>query len=133
MRSPRVAETATRLHSAAALPRETIDMALTITQIHPLFVGEVAGVDLTKQLGRDEAAAIEAGMDRYAVLVFRDQNISDAQQIAFTRNFGELEHYGTPGTVRKAEDNRLGPGIADLSNLDKDGGIIAADERVWFF
>jgi alpha-ketoglutarate-dependent 2,4-dichlorophenoxyacetate dioxygenase len=108
-------------------------MVLTITQIHPLFAGEVAGVDLTRPLGRDEAAAIEAGMDRYAVLVFRDQRISDAQQIAFTRNFGELEHYGTPGTVRKAEDNRLGPGIADLSNLDKDGSIVAANDRVWFF
>jgi alpha-ketoglutarate-dependent 2,4-dichlorophenoxyacetate dioxygenase len=108
-------------------------MALNITQIHPLFAGEVAGVDLLQPLGRDEAAAIEAGMDRYAVLVFHDQNISDAQQIAFTHNFGTLERYGTPGTVRKAEDNRLGPGIADLSNLNKDGSIIAADDRVWFF
>jgi alpha-ketoglutarate-dependent 2,4-dichlorophenoxyacetate dioxygenase len=133
MRSSCIAAAATRRHSAAAVPQETIDMALTITQIHPLFVGEVAGVDLSRPLSRDEASAIEAGMDCYGVLVFHDQNISDAQQIAFTRNFGELEHYGTPGTVRKAEDNRLGPGIADLSNLDKDGSIIAADDRVWFF
>ena len=38
-----------------------------------------------------------------------------------------------PGTVRKREDNRLGPGIADLSNLTKDGKIISAEDRVWFF
>ena len=66
-------------------------MALTIKQIHPVFAGEVSGVDLTRPLSREEAAAIEAGMDRYGVLVFRGQNVTDAQQIAFTRNFGELE------------------------------------------
>src|SRR5260370_38230837 len=72
-------------------------------------------------------------MDRYAVLVFRGQDISDEQQIAFTRNFGELENYNTPGTVRKREDNRLGPGIPDLSNLTKDGKVISGADRTWFF
>src|SRR6267142_5423951 len=108
-------------------------MALTISGLHPVIAGEVAGVDLTKPISREEAATIEAGMDRYGVLVFRSQAISDEQQIAFTRNFGELENYNTSGTVRKREDNRLGPGIADLSNLTKDGKIISAEDRVWFF
>src|SRR6266852_8971306 len=93
----------------------------------------MTGVDLTKPISREEAATIEAGMDRYGVLVFRSQAISDEQQIAFTRNFGEFESYNTSGTVRKREDNRLGPGIADLSNLTKDGKIISAEDRVWFF
>ena len=108
-------------------------MALTISGLHPVFAGEVTGIDLTKPISREEAAAIEAGMDRYGVLVFRGQALSDEQQIAFTRNFGELENYNTSGTVRKREDNRLGPGIADLSNLTKDGKIISAEDRVWFF
>ncbi|HTG20921.1 MAG TPA: TauD/TfdA family dioxygenase, partial [Reyranella sp.] len=108
-------------------------MALTISGLHPVIAGEVTGVDLTKPISREEAATIEAGMDRYGVLVFRGQAISDEQQIAFTRNFGELESYNTSGTVRKREDNRLGPGIADLSNLTKDGTIISAEDRVWFF
>ncbi|HEY4253638.1 MAG TPA: TauD/TfdA family dioxygenase [Roseomonas sp.] len=108
-------------------------MALTITQVHPVFVGEVAGVDLTRPISRDDAAAIEDGMDRYAVLIFRDQRTTDEQQIAFTRNFGEIENYNTPGNVRKREDSRLGSGISDLSNLNKDGKIISADDRVWFF
>ena len=67
-------------------------MAVSIRQIHPVFVGEVSGVDRRRPLSRAEAAAIEAGMDRYAVLVFHDQNITDEQQIAFTRNFGEIEN-----------------------------------------
>ena len=66
-------------------------MSLSIRQIHPVFVGEVSGIDLARPLSRDEVAAIEAGMDRYAVLVFRDQRLTDEQQMAFSRNFGPLE------------------------------------------
>jgi alpha-ketoglutarate-dependent 2,4-dichlorophenoxyacetate dioxygenase len=72
-------------------------------------------------------------MDEYAVLVFPAQELTDAEQIAFTRHFGELENYGTPGHVRKRGDQRLGPGIADLSNLDKSGAIMSTEDRVWFF
>jgi alpha-ketoglutarate-dependent 2,4-dichlorophenoxyacetate dioxygenase len=67
-------------------------MAIAIRQIHPVFVGEVNGVDLRQPLTRDEVTAIDEGIDRYAVLVFHDQNITDEQQIAFTRNFGEIEN-----------------------------------------
>ena len=66
-------------------------MSLSIRQIHPVFVGEVSGIDLAEPLSREETAAIEAGMDRYAVLVFHDQRIADEQQMAFSRNFGRLE------------------------------------------
>ena len=108
-------------------------MSISIRQLHPVFVGEVAGIDCREPLGREEVATIEAGMDRYAVLVFRDQNITDEQQIAFTRHFGELEGYNTPGHVRRREDQRLGPGIADFSNLDKHGDIMSDEDRIWFF
>src|ERR1700719_4796 len=108
-------------------------MSASIRPLHPLFVGEVAGVDCRRPLGADEVAAIEAGMDRYAVLVFRDQSITDDEQLAFTRHFGELESYQTPGHIRRHAEQRLGRGMADFSNLDKDGNIIEADDRVWFF
>jgi alpha-ketoglutarate-dependent 2,4-dichlorophenoxyacetate dioxygenase len=108
-------------------------MQLSIRPLHPVFAGEVAGVDCRNPLAREEVAAIEAGMDEYAVLVFRDQKLTDAEQIAFTRHFGELEQHATAGHVRKREDQRLGPGIADLSNLDKGGGIMSVEDRVWFF
>jgi len=105
----------------------------SIHQTHPVFVGEVAGIDCRNPLSPDEVAAIEAGMDEYAVLVLRDQNITDEEQIAFTRHFGELESYNTPGHIRRREDSRLRAGIADFSNLDKDGNIISDEDRVWFF
>jgi alpha-ketoglutarate-dependent 2,4-dichlorophenoxyacetate dioxygenase len=108
-------------------------MRVTIRPLHPVFVGEVTGIDCREALNPEAVAAIDAGMDEYAVLVFRDQNITDEQQIAFTRHFGELESYNTPGHVRKREDHRLGPGIADFSNLDKHGKIMSDEDRVWFF
>jgi alpha-ketoglutarate-dependent 2,4-dichlorophenoxyacetate dioxygenase len=108
-------------------------MPVSIHPLHPVFVGEVAGVDCRGPLSPAAAAAIEAGMDQYAVLVFRDQNITDDAQLAFTRHFGELESYTTAGHIRRREEQRLGPGMADFSNLDKDGRLMSAEDRVWFF
>ncbi len=108
-------------------------MPITIHPLTPGFAGEVAGIDCRNPLDPAEVAAIEAGMDRYAVLVFHDQPLSDAQQLAFTRLFGPLESYATPGHIRRPQQQRLGPGIADFSNLDNEGNILSAEDRLWFF
>src|SRR5689334_13660417 len=108
-------------------------MALTITPITPAFAGEVSGLDLRRPLAPADAAAIHAGMSRYAVLVFHDQDITDEQQLAFSRTLGPLEQKVRPGTIRKPSESRLGAGMGDLSNLDRNGRIIAADDRQWFF
>jgi len=108
-------------------------MPISIRPLRNEFAGEVAGVDITRPMSREEVAAIDAGMDKYAVLVFHGQDLTDEQQLAFTLNFGELERYQTAGHVRKREDHRLGPDIADFSNLDKHGKIMSPEDRVWFF
>jgi alpha-ketoglutarate-dependent 2,4-dichlorophenoxyacetate dioxygenase len=107
-------------------------MSLSIRQIHPVFVGEVSGVDLAKPLIPDEVAAIEAGMDRYAVLVFHDQKITDEQQMAFSRNFGALED-ARGGNITKPEDKRLQTGMNDVSNLGRDGQPLPRESRVRLF
>jgi alpha-ketoglutarate-dependent 2,4-dichlorophenoxyacetate dioxygenase len=71
-------------------------MSIEIRQLHPVFMGEVSGVDLSRPLTREEAATLEAGMDRYAVLVFHDQEITDQQQMDFGRNFGRLGRDNKP-------------------------------------
>jgi alpha-ketoglutarate-dependent 2,4-dichlorophenoxyacetate dioxygenase len=108
-------------------------VTVSVRQVHPVFVGEVTGIDCSKPLSPADVAAIGAHMDQYAVLVFPNQPLADGQQIEFTRQFGELEGYTTGGHIRKKDDSRLGPGIADFSNLDKSGAIMAQDDRVWFF
>ena len=107
-------------------------MTLSIRQIHPVFVGEVSGVDIGKPLSGDEVATIEAGMDRYAVLVLRDQRITDEQQMAFSRNFGALED-ARGGNITKPEDKRLQTGMNDVSNLGRDGQPLPRDSRARLF
>jgi alpha-ketoglutarate-dependent 2,4-dichlorophenoxyacetate dioxygenase len=108
-------------------------MELSIRPLHAVFVAEVTGLDCGRPLGGDIVAAIERAMDEYAVLVFPGQALSDAEQIGFTLHFGEFERYNTPGHIRSREDSRLGPGMADFSNLDKSGAIMSTEDRVWFF
>ena len=107
-------------------------MTISIRQIHPVFVGEVSGVDLARPLSADEVAAIEAGMDRYAVLVFHDQKITDEQQMAFSRNFGALED-ARGGNITKPEDKRLQTGMNDVSNLGRDGQPLPRHSRMRLF
>ena len=108
-------------------------MTIAIRQIHKHFVGEVSGVDLRKPLTKDEAATIEAGMDKYAVLVFHGQDISDDQQMAFALNFGAREN-PRGGNITKKQDYRLGSaGLNDVSNLGKDGKPLPKDSRTHLF
>ena len=103
-------------------------MTLAIRQVGPCFAGEVEGIDMRRPLSPDEVVAIHAGMDRYAVLVFRGQKIDDAQQLAFTRSLGEIEQaIGT--SLRAAGDYRLPTTFADLSNLDRKNAPFARDDR----
>jgi alpha-ketoglutarate-dependent 2,4-dichlorophenoxyacetate dioxygenase len=107
-------------------------MAISVRQIHPVFVGEVSGIDISKLLSPDEVSALEAGMDRYAVLVFHDQKITDEQQMAFSRNFGVLED-ARGGNITKPEDKRLQVGMNDVSNLGRDGRPLPRDARARLF
>jgi alpha-ketoglutarate-dependent 2,4-dichlorophenoxyacetate dioxygenase len=93
----------------------------------PSFVGEVAGIDLRRPADREAIAAIEAGMDRFAVLVFRDQPLDDDRQIAFSRNFGPLEQ--ATGDIQAVEQRRLSMEVNDISNLDRDNQVLARDDR----
>jgi alpha-ketoglutarate-dependent 2,4-dichlorophenoxyacetate dioxygenase len=99
-----------------------------IRQITPVFAGEVSGIDITRPLSREDVVAIEAGMDRYAVLVFHGQCLTDDAQRAFTRNFGTLE--ASPGgNITKLHERRLPLDMQDASNLDRDQKPLARDDR----
>jgi alpha-ketoglutarate-dependent 2,4-dichlorophenoxyacetate dioxygenase len=109
-------------------------MTLSIRPANPArpdFVGEVSGVDIRAGVGPAEAAAIEDGMDRYGVLVFRGQDIDDAQQIAFSRHFGPLEL--ATGDIVQGGARRLSMEVNDISNLHQDGSVMARDDRKRLF
>jgi len=100
-------------------------MALTIRQLHPLFVGEVTGVDVGRPLDAGIVAEFNAAIDRYAVLVLPGQDLDDDRQTAFARNFGELE---LPRSGAAKVKRRLRAEIADISNLDEESRLRGRDD-----
>ena len=103
-------------------------MALTFRKLHSCFAAEVGPIELRRAYGADTLAGIRAGMDEYAVLVFRDQPLTDEEQLAFARRLdGELH---TKTGSRVLMKSRLGnEAVADISNLDEDGGIMKSSDR----
>ena len=105
---------------------------MKIRQIHPVFVGEVSEVDITRPLSATEVAGIDAGMNEHAVLVFHDQPLTDEQQMAFTVNFGRIED-ARGGNITRPEERRLEVGMNDVSNLGKDHRPLERDSRQRLF
>ncbi|MEU7981878.1 TauD/TfdA family dioxygenase [Micromonospora sp. NPDC049081] len=101
-------------------------MAITLKPLHPLFVAEVTGVDLTTPVPEDVFAEIHAAFERYAVLVFPDQPVTDEQQTSFSRLFGPLET--APNFAGKAL--RLSNEFTDISNLDHEGKLLDPEDRL---
>jgi alpha-ketoglutarate-dependent 2,4-dichlorophenoxyacetate dioxygenase len=102
-------------------------MALSFTQLHTDFGAECSEIDLRSVYDDETLQGIRKGMDEYGVLLFRDQNLSGEDQMAFAKRFdGELQTVDNP--VQR--QNRLGdPSLIDISNLDSEGEIREAEDR----
>ena len=103
-------------------------MTVTFTPLTPIFAGEVGPIDLRRVHDRESLEAIRAGMDKYAVLVFRDQDFTNEEQLDFAQRFDGTLHARTSSSA--IAGNRFGnEAIADVSNVDKDGKIRDANNR----
>ncbi|WP_043339139.1 TauD/TfdA dioxygenase family protein [Belnapia moabensis] len=102
-------------------------MTVQLTPLHPLFAAEVSGIDLRQTPGPALCDEIHRAMDRYAVLVFRDQQLDDDQQMAFGAALGPLEQ--TRGVVDVHKQRLKHQQMADISNIDLDGKLLGADDR----
>ena len=94
----------------------------------PDFVGFVSGVDLKKDLDNKIVKEIDNAINKLSVLVFRNQNIDDDEQVKFTKYFGEIEASGNKSNITKAKDRRLSTDLADVSNLDKNNKPFTQDD-----
>ena len=95
---------------------------------YPNFVGFVYGVDLKKDLDIKIVKEIDNAINKLSVLVFKDQNIDDSEQVRFTKYFGEIEASGSKSNITKAKDRRLSTDLADVSNLDKNNKPFTKDD-----
>jgi alpha-ketoglutarate-dependent 2,4-dichlorophenoxyacetate dioxygenase len=102
-------------------------MALEIRPSSPSFAAEIAGIDLARPTDTNAIDAIWSAIDRYAVVIFRDQRFTDAQLRDFAACFGPLEigrAAARPGKRRLAI-----PQIGDISNLDEENKVRRLDDR----
>jgi len=103
-------------------------MAFDARFLHSGFAGELTGVDL-RALDERGLDAVRGLMDRHAVLVVRDQAITDEEQVAFARRLGG-ELVTTVGRrVIDANPRLKDPAMTDISNLDENERIMARDDR----
>ena len=98
-------------------------MGITVKELTPGFAAEIASVDLSLAIPEDEFAAIQAALDQFAVLVFREQPLDDDQQVAFSERFGRLE----TTMVANQKKNRYRREISDISNVNFQGELLPAD------
>jgi alpha-ketoglutarate-dependent 2,4-dichlorophenoxyacetate dioxygenase len=97
------------------------NMAIDVASLHPTLGAEVRGVDLTRPVMPEVFAEIEAAFNYHGILVFPEQPVTDEQQLAFSRLFGPLEVNPNYAGAKM----RLRPDVADISNLDAEGRVLA--------
>ena len=88
--------------------------------LFPDFVGFVSDINLKEILSDSLIKELDTAVNKYAVLIFKDQNITDDEQVRFTEYFGKIEASGKTSNITKDKDRRLSSDLADVSNLDKD-------------
>jgi len=101
---------------------------LTFEPLHRAFGARVGGIDLKTDLSAETLEALQVAFDEHSVLVFPGQHLEMQQQVCFSALFGPLEE----AITRKA-DSGVGLYVADLSNVDDDGAIVAPDSSGQLF
>jgi len=103
-------------------------MSLTFKSLHPSFVAEVSTVDLRTVSDRDTLQQIRAGMDRYAILVFRDQAFAGMEQAEFAQRFDGQLHTKT-GSAAIAKNRFGNEALTDISNVGESGELLPSNDR----
>ncbi len=102
-------------------------MAIEVRPLSPSFAAEIGGIDLSRPMDAATVRTLWDAIDRYAVLVFHDQRLTDTELRDFAAAFGPLE-IGR-GALQGGKRRLTLPQIGDISNLDEESRIRARDDR----
>jgi len=107
-------------------------MSLSFRPLHPDFGAEASGLDLTQPLTPAQVQAVDEGMNRHGILLFRGQLLTPDQQMAFTQHFGPLDLgfkrvRNVPG--QRPAHRFTYDEIADISNVEADGSVARRESR----
>ena len=104
-------------------------MSITVKPTQPQFFAEISGIDLAQPLTAADRNAIEAAIDRYAVVVCHGQKLTDDQQIDFARHFGPIHSSAQKARHRGIKHRLKRDEIADISNLDGDSNVLDQNSK----
>lgn len=93
--------------------------SFTVHPLHPNVGVEIRGLDLREPPDPETGAALRDLLPQHGVLLFRDVDITEEQQVAFSRTFGDLEVH-VEGNIRNKQRREF----VRISNVDEDGNII---------
>jgi len=102
-------------------------MPVVVNPITDSFAAEIGRLDLRRPVERGDLQIVEDAFNRFSVLIFVEQDLTDQQQVDFSLNFGPLEI--SMGNLRKDTKQRLRPDLADVSNLDENNEVLKANDR----
>ena len=102
-------------------------MTIAVSRCYSTFFAKIGGVDLTLPMTSGLFGEIDAAFNEHAVLLFRHQNVTDVQQVAFSALFGPV--FTATKYAWQDEKQRLRAEMADISNIDHSGALLAADDQ----
>ncbi len=102
-------------------------MPLEIKPLSPALGAEIAGVDLREELSAATVAAIIDAWHEHLVLLFRNQDLSEDDQIRFARHFGALQKRTRPPEAINEYGHTKYPELTMLvSNIRDNGKLIGS-------
>ena len=101
-------------------------MTLQLNPLHPHFVAEASGFDLRQPLSREQVKQVNAAMNQYAVLVWRDQPMTQQEQLGFATSFGPLD-IGMKTVFQRPYERLEDERLIDISNVDGTGKVAGRD------
>jgi alpha-ketoglutarate-dependent taurine dioxygenase len=94
-------------------------------KLNPTIGLEISGVDLSRPLDPAFLTELRALWNEHLVLVFPGQSLTEDQQMAFSRNFGELDV-----TVEEDKKSTKNPEVLRIGNVDEHGRKLAVDHPI---
>jgi len=114
-------------NASVARPIVSQRAGVTVTRVGVHLGAEITGVDLRKPLSDDEFKAIDAALVENGLIIFRDQDVTSEQLMAFGRRFGELtvhpfapnEGKNAPELIKFRNDETTPPFGTDVWHSDE--------------
>ncbi|NKB19619.1 MAG: hypothetical protein GKS01_03645 [Alphaproteobacteria bacterium] len=107
---------------------------MKVTPLSAVGGAEITGVDLSRPQSPEILAEFEKAWNEHLVIIFRDQDLTADEQLAFAGNFGPMGERGTPADQRREVDDYGGAVMLVTNQKDDDGNYIGTipEGELWF-